>query len=1754
MTKGAFACGRPREDGNKGTTCCPGFWRIWPPAVLLTLALLTWPHVTIAQDYVMANQASFPTAPEAGDLGYVDTSNGDLHIEIPLGSFPQRGSSTPLQLKIVYDSAFWIPNSSYLEWTDTGVPPGAATTGGWHEMIPGPTLYAISYTMHSSGSCTQFVNFSYEEARGSGITHYFPISIYDYGTCSPKNLSGSAYATDSSGYFMSVSNDGALIQVYAPDGTLADSMTNLVGSSMCNTSNICQGPEDSNGNFIQTNTNSPWTLIDNLGRPLVVESNASSTGTTCPSGDECYDVLNSKGTTSRYTAQIATIYASTKFSQSGYSECTGTECPLVVIESLTLPDGSQYSFKYDCDPGTGSSPICGSAHGLPAYYGELLSVTLPTGGALTYGYTNFKDSYGNEHRWLTSRTGAGGGAWAYQPHVVSTCTATTYNCKQTVTVSNPNGSNEVTTYNWDNGTWPTLIQEYAGSVSSGNLVSTVTNNFYSSITCPLINCYGYSYFLLGSSQQTIVSTGGASITKQTSYNYDSPQTANIIAKQEWGYYAGASPSFPSIPDRATYYTYAMIGGTNNINRPATITTCSNSGSSSYCLGGGAMVAQRTITYDGSSLTSITGVANHDDTNFGISNTSRGNPTEFSDWVSSTLSPLNSYSTYDTTGQVLSATDPAGNSTTFSYADNFFDDIGNTSNPSAYGTITPTNAYVKTITLPIIGAETFGYYYGDGKEALYTDQNNDTTIFHFYDPDDRPTATVYPSGWNLTNYTSSTQVDYYDDVADSTLPSSGCTYCRHFEDTSDSWGRGTAVKVLNSPVCTTIEVDKSYDSWERLYQESHPYCSGPVYETYSYVGNDPFNRLYLRTHPDGSSFESLYGNGLTATQYCSSSTYGLGYPAKSLDENGKARITWQDGLGRTIETDEPDGGGGFSQDTCYKYDVLDDLIEVDQGSLPARTFRYDGLRRLTQETTPEAGTVSLYYINLTSTMLCSGDPSNVCNKVAPTPNQTSSSVTTTTTYCYDALGRITGKGYSSQSCPMSSATVSYTYDQGGAGADAVGRLSYMSDPSGSETYTYDTTHRMGWLAQLQKVVGSTNYTTSYAYDASGDVTQITYPSGRVVQRSYSVVGQLCAVATSTTACGTATGDYATGYNYDAAGQIVGMEYGNGVYGSFGYSANRSQMNCLDYSTTNRSSCAHDTTSLFGLNYYFQYDSTNCPTGTSANNGQIDCVNDLSAPASAGYAGRSAAYTYDTLGRLIGATTAGSSSYPAWGISETYDRYGNRWTQAVTTGSGPSASLSYNTSNQPMASPVNYAYDAAGNMIVEPLSPPNNYTFDYENRLTGYSGNSGAATYSYDDNNKRVVESIAGGTTTVYIYSGDQVLAEYDNGAVPSSPSREYVYGDSQLLATIDSSGTNYYHQDHRDVRLMTNSVGAITWQQGSYPFGEQWYSGSLSNPWVFTTYQRDSESGLDYALARFYDSRVASFCSADPVQGRTEDPQTWNRYAYARNDPIDITDPSGQSWWSWLIGALSAALTMVLPEIDPALFAFLDGSSASENVATGFTFSDGISVDAATGNLMVASGYMSFGSAWGSAALVGGASTALTAGGKAPLDSKNLARFQSAQQQAEKNLDNKNCQSFLTQHGINPSDVKTAVQNEQPWNGLKSTITEFQAHTYDPLEGMNSSPAAIHEFVTTTIAQSFKNTTYGLQGAIAENGGPDVYFRPGSILSSGGITAINVVHEALHNLLGLGDHRLAEKLGLPSGSGSSDLNPALQAHGCAGTGG
>ncbi len=1558
-----------------------------------------------AQNYLTSiGQTSF-TAPEPAELGFVETANGNLHLEIPLGSFRQRGSSQPLEVKLTYDSNMW---QTYINAFGSAQWAPSIKGSGW---VVTPSLH--SFGVGWGGDYCNNTDFNWTDPHGA--LHYFPIHTTSGFVGCPNNMpSGDAMATDSSGYHMYITNS-ASHKVYASDGTLVDQFPYVQTGG-----NFHINVTDSNGNYLQEDATGA-TFADTLGRTIVLNGGSGAT------------ILNSQVVgTSNYAITYAAVTVKSNFGQSGVVECTQI-CGVTGIRSVTLPNNSgTYTFTYDCDQANG--PQCGSPSGQSAYYGTLISMTLPTGGVINYTYTTVTDAYGNKARWLNTRW-SGSSLWTYTMNVLSTCSSTQVGCQQNMIVVKPNGDTTVNTFTLNNGAWPVQIQQFKGSNTSGTLVSTTNNTFDFTTGCVITGCHGAAYIRKTSETVTVPIPGGTSITKKTTYSYDSPQNANITATKEWKFYPGTSPTYPTIPDRASFVTYYSAGN-NIISKPLTTTLCNNSGSDTDCPGGGSKIAQTKVTYDsyGSGMTLVTGAAGHDDADFGTGYTARGNPTQIQQWVTGTTYLTTTYQ-YDTTGQVLKITDPASNNTTYGYADNFFKDNGSNP-PQTYSAPQLTNAYLTNVQLPPVGGvtmtESMGYYFGTGKLATATDPNGAKTYHHFMDPLDRATQTNFPVGGSVTTYPSAAEADAYMPVGD-TLPSSSCTSCRQSQFLYDSFGRKATQSLANAPG-GAIKSDTTYDANGRVLTVSHPYVNSSdpshVLETVSY---DALNRKTSVTHPDGQASLMAYGantstlGGIT-TQQSSTATYGYGYPAISVDETGKQSQHWVDGFGNVIEADEPStntsvpgsgsvtinfnsslvsmiidpcqphtscpttiynsgtlsvtingctattgwgpppptgpystqsiasalagqfsassclvgatangsavtitalaggsttnfsfttsstyyslyfsgpafypspasgalsgGSGGISSSpavTAYTYDVAGRLKQVVQG-VQTRTFAYDGLGRPTSIATPEAGTDTLTYDSNSSCPTPNNFPGHLISKVDARGIRTC--------FQYDTLGRVTQKNYSN-----GQGSVTYQYDQGGAAAFALGRLTKMTDPSGSETYTYDT-QGAGRITQIQKVIGSTTYTTGYVYNTAGQITQTTYPSGRSVTQTVDNIGRLSSVADTKSGTNTTRG---SGYSYNNAQQVLNFTYGNGVLATFGYSSStRDQMTTLSY--------AKGAQTLFSLNYYYQNDPANCTTGTAGNDGEINCINDST---DSGSAGRTVAYTYDALGRALTAVTNGSTAYAKWGLSWAYDRYGNRLSQTVTAGSGYSNTLGFaNPGGAQTNHPDGMCFDNSGNMTAEsgtcpPASPM--YSYDAENRMTAYSGSS-AASYVYDDNGNRVKKCLPNctspTTTTVYVFSAGQDVAEYDNGAAPASPSREYIYSGGQLITTLAGSTTTYHHADHLSVRVSTDVNGNKVGEQGHYPYGESWYSNSTTTKFVFTGYQRDSESGNDYAMARYYRVGFGRFCSPDPLSGSPGDPQSWNRYIYARDNPINNVDPSGMSWLSSFIHALVSFFTDV----------------------------------------------------------------------------------------------------------------------------------------------------------------------------------------------------------------------------------------------------
>ncbi len=199
----------------------------------------------------------------------------------------------------------------------------------------------------------------------------------------------------------------------------------------------------------------------------------------------------------------------------------------------------------------------------------------------------------------------------------------------------------------------------------------------------------------------------------------------------------------------------------------------------------------------------------------------------------------------------------------------------------------------------------------------------------------------------------------------------------------------------------------------------------------------------------------------------------------------------------------------------------------------------------------------------------------------------------------------------------------------------------------------------------------------------------------------------------------------------------------------------------------------------------------------------------------------------------------------------------------------------------------------------------YTYDAENRLLSVapetapgSGVCGATTmnYLYDPEGRRVARLQNGSIVKQYYYdAAGHMITEADASA---NTLRAEIYAGARHLATWTGNATYFNHADWLGTeRARSDSSGSRCESISSLPFGDGAVTTGTCTPTptFFTGLERDAESGLDHALNRQYPSNLGRWLTPGPAGKKAvklEDPQTWDMYAYARNNPTTLTDPSG----------------------------------------------------------------------------------------------------------------------------------------------------------------------------------------------------------------------------------------------------------------------
>jgi RHS repeat-associated protein len=673
--------------------------------------------------------------------------------------------------------------------------------------------------------------------------------------------------------------------------------------------------------------------------------------------------------------------------------------------------------------------------------------------------------------------------------------------------------------------------------------------------------------------------------------------------------------------------------------------------------------------------------------------------------------------------------------------------------------------------------------------------------------------------------------------------------------------------------------------------------------------DPDSQSTLTCYDgDGNTSETVPPVGVAAnslTPASCPSSYPTGYGDRLAADATTDTYNYQ-GQKTSETTPAPAGQTGY-ETTSYAYDSAGELTSVTapststSGGAPNQVTKdaYDDAGELLTQTagygTAAASTTSYCYDpegDKTATVPPDGNTSSVANCSSSSPYQTSSAYQTG--YSYDSLGELASVTRPATAWASSGQTTSYGYDP-------AGNLLTATDPNGvttSKTYTplnqvasvsySDSTPSVsyGYDANGNKLsMSDATGTSSYAYDPFNELTSYENGAGNVVSYSYSDDGKTTGITYPLGSGASWASTDTVSYGYDNADELNSVTDFNGSSITIGNTADG-----LPNSLALGSSGDAISTS---------YDPTDAPSQITLGSGSTTLLQ--------------FAYSDEPSGAI-----ASETDTPTWTgspASYSYDAQ-SRVTQ-MTPGTGTT---------------LNYAFDASGNPTTLPTAATG--TYDDASELTASTLSGTTTNYTYSAEGERTQETIGGGTVMSASYDGAQRLTAYDNSAADmtsasydgdglrqsetSTPSggsattenftwdpsssiphllmdtgKAYIYAGSDTpieQVNLATGATQFLVADSLgSVRgIADGTTGSLTASTAYDAWGNPETAGGLSShtPFGYASGYTDP-TGLSYLIDRYYDPATGQFPTVDPLLELSGEP-----YAYATDNPVDLTDPGG----------------------------------------------------------------------------------------------------------------------------------------------------------------------------------------------------------------------------------------------------------------------
>jgi RHS repeat-associated protein len=1513
---------------------------------LLGSSLLYFILITIFTTSVNAQHGATPLSLAKGrsansyqisDVENIDYFTGRVNISIPLAGIQGRGE-TGYSLSANLNHPFW---KTRIEYNYTGNPDGTPYLAPEGEGMLGTITGLLSVTSRMTvgySNTTLCPGNTYRQhtitriyvTTGDGAEHELRDTLTDGQALSMANCT--TYPNRGKVF---VSKDGSDL-MYVSDTDIYDDGIGLVnGGYLIFKNGMILRVADANGIIKLVDRNGNFTsftggtengalfnrITDSIGReasmyPIYWVDSASPASVkykgvggqqrqTIVKGAMLHDVLV-PGETIKTSIQLFGV------SPDSYNSPVDG----IVMSEIVLPNGQKYSFKYNS-------------------YGEIARIEFPTGSAVEYTWAPGVDGIGTDGVSGPQSGGLNndlGNPYIYRRVIERRQYDDGINLTRKTTISrpesyiNPNtnsnqGYVDVKTYtpqlatferhyyygqasaNFQYGggytPWKTG-KEYRTEILSpqdSSVLRATEQTWQQTNPSWCSGCGDYAPVNNPKIVETITTLGDSNQVSKKTFAYDNYN--NLTDTYEYDYGIGAPGQFL----RRSHTDYLTTNPINNINYTSNNIHILDLAAQTWVssdAAGNNKVSLTKFEYDNyttdqnhASLVNRSNITGHD-SNYGTNYSPRGNLTKVTSYINAqneAAGAISIYTQYDIAGNVVKTIDGEGYISTVDYTDRFglpdAEARGNSAPSQLNGQQTFAFATSATNAIGFTAYTQYDYYTG---VEVDSEDINGTVDSTYYNNDllDRPTQTI--SANNRPQFKQQTTFNYYDTQNRVETTSDLNAFNDNLiksESFYDKMGRTTETRSYKDG--DYVVVKTQYDAFGRVKQVTSPYRPlRSEQELWTITKYDDLGRVTETETPNGETT----GGAKVLTSYSGNRTL-------ITDQAGKQRINKTNAIEQLTDVWEitsqdaetvsvsfpnhPEITHGYQ--TSYQYDPLNNVKVVNQGQ-QSRNFTYDSLSRLKTRENPESGIISYQY----------DDNGNLTEKTDARGVKT--------TYIYDTINRVISKSYTAPqnlSNYLAAQAVTYSYDNL---PNAKGELIKVitgndaENPFSVTEYTeFDQVGRV--KKSKQRTDNMVIDEMTYTYNLAGALVEQKYPSGRVVKNVLDSDGDLSKIQSKRTE-NAPFWNYAQNFNYTASGAVSLMQLGNGRWESTQFN-NRLQTKQIALGSS------QNATNILKINY--EYGRLNLGTGNpdpNTNNGNI-AKQTITVPTVGANQGFSATqyYTYDNLNRLQivseNYTPNGQQMYNSWKQTFKYDRHGNRnFVEADTTTLTrlcPNSTICTNDRNKenPEIDPLNnrikehqdsdnvkdYEYDLAGNIKRD--ADGRTFTYDSEDKQVKVeSNNQLIGEYWYDGDGRRVKKKTYGQITeeTIFIYDAlGKLVAEYSNQP-SNNPQVSYM--------TTDTLGSP---------RIITDKNGHVSARHDFRPFGEEITRANYGADDVrkkFTGYERDKESDLDFAQARYYSSKIGRFYSVDPENyGASEDdPQSWNAYSYARNNPTTFTDPDG----------------------------------------------------------------------------------------------------------------------------------------------------------------------------------------------------------------------------------------------------------------------